>query len=136
MYMHLYMNNPTAGGTDGTDITEGSTLSPLKVVLNAIKNEESAAIKLGIRCESGYKTDAVTTITPTGTSSAMWALAQDNAGAAGTFGAYGAALTLASGIDTTNTIFWIKAKSVDTEDPINDTSVSLAVACSTIVATS
>ena len=132
-YLHVYKNNPTAGGTDGTLVSEGDGSSPIIIgPLNAVNNEESAALKLAIRCESGYVTGATTSITPTGTTATKWALAPDNSGSAGTFGAYGAALTLASGITATNTIFWAKAKAVSTENPANDTTVDLVVTCATI----
>lgn len=135
MYMHLYMNNPTAGGTDGTQITEGTGLTPLTIgPLRAATNEESAAVKLAIRCDTGYQTADTTTITPAGTTANKWALAPDNAGTPGAFGAYGAPLTLASGIGTTNKLFWAKAKAASSESPTNDTSVSLYVTCSAITA--
>ena len=138
MYMHIYCNNPTEGGTDGTQISEGTgLLSPLTIgPLNATENEESAAIKLAVRCETGYQTGAETIVTPTGATKIMWALALDNGGVPGTFGAYGAALTLPSGITATNTLFWVKAKSVNTESPANDTTVSLYTTCAAIVTTS
>ena len=55
-YFHLYMNNPTAGGTDGTQVSEDHAFTaPISAVLNA-SNNESKLIKLAIRCESGYET--------------------------------------------------------------------------------
>lgn len=137
MYMHIYMNNPTAGAADGTQISEGTGLAQLKIgPLNAANNEESAPVKLAIRCESGYKTGDVTTIALTGKTANMWAMAPDNNGSPGTWGAYGGSLTFAAGITTTNTLFWIKAKSADTENPVNDATVSLGISCPTIVAES
>lgn len=63
-YHHLYMNNPTAGKNDGTQISEDRTfLSPLSVVLDASKNE-SKVIKCAVRCETGYETVGNLTITP------------------------------------------------------------------------
>lgn len=135
--MHIYCKNPTAGGTDGTQISEGTGLSPLTIgPLDATKNEESAAIPLAIRTESNYITVAATTISIIGTNAAMWALAPDNLGSAGTFLDYGKALTFSSGqICPVNNLFWIKAKAVSTENPVNDKTVQLS-ASSAVVAIS
>ena len=128
--IHIYKGTVTAGGTNGTQVSEGTETEPIVIgPLNASSNEESSPVKLAIRCAAGYVTSGNVTITPTGTSAAKWALAPDSAGSAGAFGAYGAALTIASAIGDTNTIFWAKAKAVSAEaNPVNDTSVNLAVA--------
>lgn len=127
-YIHMYMGSPTAGGTNGTQVSEGTGTTPITTGnLNASTNEEGAAIKLALRCDTGYNTYGNTTVTPTGTSASKWALANDNSGSAGTFGAYGAALTISSIINTTNTIFWAKAKATSDETPSNDTTVDLVV---------
>lgn len=55
-YFHIYMNSPTAGGTDGTAVSEDHAFTaPISAVLNAT-NAESKIIKLAVRCESGYET--------------------------------------------------------------------------------
>lgn len=55
-YYHLYMNNPTAGAVDGTQVSEDHAFTaPISAVLNA-SNNESKLIKLAIRCEKGYET--------------------------------------------------------------------------------
>ena len=132
-YIHLYKGSPTSGAADGTLVSEGDGSSPITLgPLNATSNEESSALKLGIRCETGYVTAADVVITPTGTTAAKWALAPDNGGTPGTFGAYGAALTITSVINATNTIFWAKAKATSGETPANDTSVDLVVTCATV----
>lgn len=128
-YIHVYKNNPTAGGTDGQQVSEGDGSNPVIVgPLNATNNEESAPIKLAVRCEAGYTTSGDTTITPTGTTAAKWALAPDNGDAPGAWGAYGAALTISTAIVATNTLFWAKAKATSDETPTNDASVKLQVA--------
>ena len=48
-YIHVYKNNPTAAGTDGTQVSEGDGTQAISVTLNAINNEESAPIKLALR---------------------------------------------------------------------------------------
>lgn len=86
-YHHIYMANPTAGGTDGTQISEGRAFTaPLSVVLDATANE-SKAVKLAVRCLTGYETVGSTTIAPyyyngtdyvaSGGNIAKWKLAPD-----------------------------------------------------------
>ena len=138
-YLHLYSGTPTAGGTDGQLLSEGDHSAPVTIgPLNASTNQVSSPVKMAIRSDvdsvSGhaYVTGDTTTITPTGTTAADWALAPDSSGSAGTFGSYGAALTLSSGITNTNTIFWAKAKAASGETPASDISVGLHVVCGTI----
>jgi hypothetical protein len=127
-YIHMYTGSVTAGGTDGTAISENTGASPLSVgPLLASSNEVSSAIKMAVRCDAGYLTVGNTTITPTGTTAAKWALAPDSAGSPGAFGAYGAALTVSSVINATNTIFWVRAKATSDENPVNDVSVDLQI---------
>lgn len=127
-YIHVYQGTVTTGGVDGNLVSEGGTgTSPISVTLNATNNQVSSPIKLAIRCDTGYVTSGNTTITPTGTSSTKWALAPDNGGVAGTFGSYGAALTVSSVINATNTIFWAEAKATSDEIPNNDSSTELVV---------
>lgn len=126
--IHMYSGTVTAGGTNGTQISEGDESNPLTIgPLNASENEESDPVKVALRCNSGYATSGNTVITPQGTTATKWALAQDNSGTAGTFGTYGAALTISSSIGATNKLFWVKAKTIDTETPVNDVSVNLNV---------
>ena len=127
--IHIYKGTVTAGGTNGTLVSEaGAQTSPIEIgQLNATNNEVSTDQKLAIRCDTGFVTSGDTTITPTGTTAAKWALAPDDAGSAGTYGSYGAVLTVSSAIDATNTIFWAKAKATSDESPVNDVSVSLRV---------
>lgn len=55
-YFHLYMNNPTAGGTDGTQVSEDHAFTaPISAVLNATE-AESRVIKMAIRCVEGFAT--------------------------------------------------------------------------------
>jgi len=124
----IYFGTVTAGGTDGTRASEGTGSTPITIgPLDTATNEESSAVKLAIRCDSGYAATG-TTITPTGTTATKWALAPDSSGSAGTFGAYGAALEFAGAIPDSNVLFWAKAKTVSTETPTNDTSVDLVIA--------
>ena len=56
------------------------------------------------------------------------ALALDDAGVAGTFGDYGAALTFTSAVDATNTIIWARFRAQAVEAiPYNDIAASLTI---------
>ena len=81
-YIHVY-TTPTAGGTDGTQVSEGTGLQPISVTLNATNNEESTPIKLALRCDSDFQTNGNITISVVGTTLTKWALAPDNARVAG-----------------------------------------------------
>lgn len=132
---HIYGGNPTAGGTNGTMISEGSQTNPVTATITVTPSTggESSPIKLAIRCDTGYRTVAGqdTTITPTGATADQWALAPDNAGAPGTWGAWGAALTISAQIAATNHIFWAKARASQTDTPYNDTAVTLNATATT-----
>ena len=122
----LYFGTLTSGGTDGTRASEGTGATPITIgPLDTATNAESAAVKLAIRCDNTYAATGVT-VTPTGTTATKWALAPDNAGSAGTFGAYGAALSVGAVADS-NTLIWAKAKATSDENPTNDTSVDLVI---------
>jgi hypothetical protein len=134
-YIHLYTGNPTAGGTDGTQVSESTELTPVTVgPLNGTTGEESAAIKLALRCETGYQTSGDTTVQPVGTNADKWALAPDNAGSPGTWGAWGGTLTISSVIGTTNSIIWAKSRAVAGETPQNDASVDLTINATIVAA--
>ena len=125
----IYFGSITANSADGTRASEGTGATPFTLgPLDTTTNEESAATKLAIRCDSGYVAANDATITPTGTTATMWALAPDAGNSAGTFGNWGASLTFTSAIPDANVLFWGKAKVVSTETPINDTSVDLVIA--------
>ena len=125
-YLHMYQGNPTAAGTDGTQVSEaGAQTAPVSFTLNATSNQVGAALKAALRCDVNYQTTSGvnTTITPTGTTAAQWRLSLGNV----TWGAYGAALTITSQIVATNTVFYVEAQATSDEAPVNDTSVSLQV---------
>ncbi|MTI85324.1 MAG: hypothetical protein FH756_15845 [Firmicutes bacterium] len=138
-YIGLYKDNPTAGATDGTRVSENSgagATSPVSVTLNATNNEISSPIKLALRCEASYQTTGTTDISlvDSGTGNASkWALVLkdgtdtqptqtdiDNA-------TYGGAVSITDVIGTGNYIIWAIAKATDDEDPQNDESVDIQV---------
>ena len=124
----IYFGSPTSGSTDGTKASEGTGASPITIgPLDTATNQESSPLKLAVRCDTGYAASGGATIAISGTTAAKWALAPDEAGSAGTFGAYGDSLVIATAIAATNTVFWAKAKASSTESPLSDTSVDLVV---------
>jgi len=121
-YINLYMNNPTAGGTDGTAIsTDGTYTSPLTVSLDAAINE-SKTVKLAVRTETGYTTTGSTTISDNGDTNDRWKLCLTENGT------FTDSITISNAITDVNTVFYAKASSADTEVPSTDRSVSLRVA--------
>ena len=125
--MHFYMNNPTAGTTDGTEISNGTETLPLTLTLDA-SQEEAKAAKCAIRCNSGYSVEGGASIYGSGTNSAKWQFAIDN-----NYSTAEDALTFATWQDTivvdnvgaSNVIFWAKASSTSLESPANDRSVDI-----------
>ena len=126
-HIHIFMNNPTAGAVDGTEISSGDNTLPLTFLLDASESE-SQAEKCAVRCDTGYKISGNLSIYFEGTSSAKWQVATDN-----NFSDSADALTSAdwqnsitlSDVAAANVIFWVKATSSSDENPQNDTSVKL-----------
>ena len=124
--LHVYTNNPTEGGKDGTEVSSGTELSPISVLLDAGKAEEKA-VKCAVRCESGFHIDGDLTIKFVGDHADKWKIALDNGYTAET------ALSSAewkdniapSNVGAANVIFWVKATCATGEPPQNDTSVDI-----------
>lgn len=120
-YINLYMNSPTAGGTDGTAIsTDGTYTAPLTVTLNASTNE-SKKIRLAIRTTSGYQTYGSTTISDSNDTNDRWKLCLTEDGT------YTDSITIDDIITDSNKVFWVQASAANSEEPITDRSVSLEV---------
>ena len=124
--LHIYMNNPTEGGKDGTEVSSGTELAPISVLLDAGKGEQKA-VKCAVRCESGFHIDGVLTIKFVGDHADKWKVAMDHNYTTDTV------LTAAdwkdeialSAVGTVNVIFWVKAMSSSDEQPQSDVSVDL-----------
>lgn len=124
--LHIYMNNPTAGSTDGTEVSSGTELAPISVLLDAGKGEQKA-VKCAVRCESGFHIDGVLTVKFVGDHADRWKVASNNGYTVDT------ALESAdwkdsialSNVADKNTIFWVKALSTADEAPQQDTSVDI-----------
>lgn len=119
-YLNIYGNNPTAGGNDGTIITEeGDLSSPLSFILDATENETKTAT-LAIRAESGFQTLGNTTISDLADTDDRWKLSLDNENWSDT-------IIFTDTILDTNLIFYAKASADSSESAFNDTTVTLAV---------
>ena len=124
--LHIYMNNPTEGGKDGTEVSSGTELSPISVLLDAGKGEQKA-VKCAVRCESGFHIDGALTIKFVGD--------QADKGIEAVVIKYNAETALESAdwkdsialsnVGAANAIFWVKALSTADENPQNDTSVDI-----------
>ena len=120
-YIGLYMNNPTAGGTDGTAVSlDGSETAPLSVILDAAANE-AKTVKCAVRCGSGYKTSGDTTISFEGESAAKWSAADTEGGT------FSSSLTISDSVGATNRVFFVRVASSSDETPRKDTSVKIVL---------
>ena len=126
--IHLYKNNPTAGGTDGSMVSEGTNGNPIIIgPLDASKNEESAPLKLAIRCDDGYiakeGTQIAATIGESSNVSDLWEFSLDGVNWAG----YKSVLSIEQEINNTNTVFYCRAKAIESEQPSNDVTAKIIV---------
>ncbi len=120
-YINLYMNNPTADGTDGTAIsTDGTQLSPLTVSLDASTNE-TKKVKLAVRTETGYVATGDVTLSDYGDTNDRWKFSLTENGT------YSDTVIISSGVGSVNSIFYAQASSSSLENPARDTSVSIQV---------
>ena len=124
--LHIYMNNPTAESTDGTEVSSGTELAPISVLLDAGKGEQKA-VKCAVRCESGFHIDGTLTIKFVGDHADKWKAATDNKYTAETAlesAEWKNSISLSNVADK-NTIFWVKAISTADEKPQQDVSVDI-----------
>ena len=124
--LHIYMNNPTAGSTDGTEVSSSTELAPISVLLDAGKGEQKA-VKCAVRCESGFHIDGTLTVKFVGDHADKWKAATDNKYTAETAlesAEWKDSISLSNVADR-NTIFWVKAISTADEKPQQDVSVDI-----------
>ena len=125
--LHFYMNNPTAGDTDGTEISNNTNVLPLTLTLDASK-EETQVAKCAVRCDSGYSISGGASIYGSGDNSAKWQFALDNnfldTETALTFATWQDSI-VAGSVGSANVIFWAKATSSSLESPQNDRTVKI-----------
>lgn len=122
-YINIYMNNPTAGGIDGTAVsTDGDFTAPISFTLDASLNE-SQTQKLAIRTESGFVTKGTTTISDNNDTNDRLKLCWTENGT------FADSISTANSIDSVNTIFYAQASSADTETPQTDRSINFKITC-------
>ena len=124
--LHVYMNNPTEGGKDGTEVSSGTELAPISVLLDAGKGEQKA-VKCAVRCDSGFHIDGTLTLKFVGDHADKWKAATDNKYTAETAlesAEWKDSISL-SNVGAANSIFWVKALSTADENPQNDMSVDI-----------
>ena len=121
------MNNPTAGGVDGTEISSGDETLPLNITLDA-SQAETKAVKVAVRCDSGFSLEGDTSIYFEGTNASKWEVAADDdypdAATALAMAQWASTLTIEN-VASTNKVFWVKARSSATEEPQNDRTVDI-----------
>ena len=124
--LHIYMNNPTEGGKDGTEVSSGTELAPVSVLLDAGKGEQKV-VKCAVRCESGFHIDGELTIKFIGDHADKWKVASNNGYTAETAleSAEWKDVISLQNVRDTNTVFWVKALSTTDEVPQQDTSVDI-----------
>lgn len=117
----IYKNNPTAGLTDGTAVSQdGSQSAPVSVTLDAGK-AESQIIPLAIRCDSGYQTTGETVISFSGDNASKWSICATEDGT------FSNSLSMLQIIGNANIIFYVKCTSATTDAPQRDISTSITV---------
>ena len=124
--LHIYMNNPTVGGKDGTEVSSGTELAPISVLLDAGKGEQKA-VKCAVRCESGFHIDGTLTVKFVGDHADKWKVASNNGYTAETAleSAEWKDVISLQNVRDTNTVFWVKAVSTTDEKPQQDSSVDI-----------
>lgn len=108
-YINMYKGAVTAGGTDGTPIsTDGSFTAPVSIQLDAAISENKVQT-LAVRTETGYSASNVTIYAVNDTDNHVTLCTTAN-------GTFTSSITIAS-VTATNTIFYVKASSTDTDIP-------------------
>lgn len=132
-HIHLYMNNPTAGTVDGTEISSSDETLPLAVNLDA-ESSETQIMKCAVRCDENFSLKGGATIYFEGTSATKWKVATDDGYDSDTVQVIGdwQDTILLEDVADTNRIFWVKAISSGDEEPANDSSVDMKAAGITV----
>jgi len=118
--INVYKDNPTAGAKDGTKVSNDYT-NPIHFDLNAAENE-SQIIPLAVRCDDGYHTVPPTTLTDYNDTKDRYQLSLDGV-------TWSDSITFASGIGSTNVLFYAKARSTSTDHGQLDRSAKFLIDC-------
>lgn len=119
-YINIYNGDVTPGGTDGTPVSYDASFSnPIETTLDASQNEVKV-LPLAIRTGVGYKAINVV-ISDLNDSNDRIQLGK-------TSSIFSNSISFDE-INSTNTIFYIRFVSVDTEKPQTDVSIQLKVSC-------
>ena len=120
-FINLYMDDPTDGRNDGTLVSlDDDTSSPIQATVNASK-EEVKKQKLALRCETGYSTNADTTIWFKGANADKWSVSMTENGT------YSSTLIISDAIVDKNVTFWIAGHGVNGELPDVDLTTKIKV---------
>lgn len=126
-HVSVYAGNPTAGGTDGTILSNGSGSHPISFTLN-IDNRETGITKCAIRCSDGYQTVGPTVISFKGITAQHWKACSDNYFTSGDISeGFKSSLEITDSITDKNTIFWVRADSNENEMIGRDITVTMNV---------
>ena len=107
----------------GSDVSRGDESNPYTARgLNASVPNVSTPEQLVIATTVGKKVTGTVTITPTGGTSARWALSTNGT----TWATWGASITLTN-LDANGKTIWIKAKAISTDTRGTDDTVNLRV---------
>ena len=146
--IHIYTNNPTSAGTDGTLVSEENAMTtPISAILAVTAaTGASKAVKCAVRCDAGYAVSGDTVIkvykNTNGTYTDDYAgdalLCVDNSYADGDAalagGSFSTSITLTR-VVSTNMIFWVKRTAVAGATPVNDKTAALHVIANGVAAT-
>ena len=124
--IELLIDNPTAGGTDGTPVSQSTHSYPVNVIINAAESDY-AIVKAALRCTTGFESSGDVQISFSGGTTRFWGVADDDSyvdAEAASYAAYNRTLTLRN-IGDTNHVIWFKVSTDGTESSVVDTSVKI-----------
>ena len=124
--IELLIDNPTAGATDGTPVSQSTQSYPVNVIINAAE-ANYAIVKAALRCTTGFESSGDVQISFSGGTTRFWGVADDDSyvdAEATALADYDSTLILQN-IGDTNHIIWFKVSTDGTESSVVDTSVKI-----------
>lgn len=141
-YLKIYSGTVTSGQRDGYEVSLNRSMEcAITAVLDSSK-AEAQYIKCAIRCMDGFKTSGTTTLSftyyddttgtykVTGGAINRFQIARDNGYTEDNVDSratWASSLSITDVISNTNILFWVKISTVQGENPVNDTTISLTV---------